>query len=247
MTGLVIALVIAALAAVGILALRSKLNKLTRTYLGGNLSRTAKMLAEGLRDEEFKAYPVPHKDALYEPKIHRDFPEMTLEKLSAVASNGMIDILNAIESENRSAVKDGSATLENKLKIIIEDNQSANAKVFYDNVKIHACAVDSYKSDENTASAIFLISLQSKYYVMNGEKLVAGSKEKLTQNLFSLTLSHNQNPADAGKEIYIEANCPNCGAPVPLTENNRICKFCGTRVVPYVDKIWQIDDFKLMR
>lgn len=190
-------------------------------------------------------YSVPQLTAMYKPKIERDFPEISYERLESMARNGMIAILNAVESKKPESVKDSSQNLQNQIKVITEDYSRRGEDVRYDNVEIHAVAVESYNSSKTAAAIIFQISLQSLAYRTKNGAVVSGSNTVPRQNLFSLTLMHNQK-GDSGSEQYFEANCPNCGAPIEDL-SSRNCSFCGTGLVPVVDKIWQIDSFKLLK
>ena len=190
-------------------------------------------------------YSVPQLTAMYKPKIERDFPEISYERLESMARNGMIDILNAVESKKPNSVKDSSLNLQNQIKVITEDYSRRSEDIHYDNVQIHAVAVESYNSTKTAAAITFQISLQSLAYRKKNGAVVSGSNTVPKQNLFSLTLMHNQK-GDSGNEHYFEANCPNCGAPIE-DMSSRNCSFCGTGLVPVVDKIWQIDSFKLLK
>lgn len=232
---------------IGFLVIRYKLNKLTRSYLGKSVGETAKMLTQGLKDECTLPYAVPKLTPLYKPKIERDFPEMSFSQMESMAKNGMADILNAIENGKPESVKHSSIRLQNQIGGIVEDARSNGEEIHYDNLKIHNVGVESYNADSETASVVFQVALESVYYVIKDGKVKTGTKEHQTQNLFSIQLSHNQNLTVDTAESYIESNCPNCGAPVPAAGKNRACPYCGTGLVAVVDKIWQIDSFKLLK
>lgn len=231
---------------IGFLIIRHKLNSFTARYLGKNVSETAKMLSQGLKDECKLPYAVPKLTPLYKPKIERDFPEMSFSQLESMAKNGMADILNAIENGNPDSVKHSSVRLRNQIGGIVEDARSNGEEIHYDGLKIHNVGVDSYNADSEAASVVFQVALESVYYVIGEGKVKAGTKNNPTQNLFSVQLSHNQNLSEETADSYIESNCPNCGAPVPAA-GNRACPYCGSGLVAVVDKIWQIDSFKLLK
>lgn len=237
--------VILAIAA-GVLVIRRKLGNITRTYLGTGLSETAKMLSDGIADECRLPYSVPKLTPLYKPKIERDFPEMGYERMESMVKNGIADILNALESGDSSGVAHSSVRLRDQLHGIIEDNRSRGEQVHYDSLKIHSVGVESYNSTSSSAAAVFQTALESHYYVTKNGQIVSGSRDKPTQNLFSVTLAHNQDLSEDDNRSYIESNCPNCGAPVPAV-GGRECPYCGSGLVPAVDKIWQIDSFKLLK
>lgn len=225
---------------------KRKLNNITRSYLGKGVGETVKLLSDGLAEECMLPYPVPKLDAVYKPKIERDFPEMGFNQLCDMAKNGITDILNAVENGKPNTVANSSSRLKDQVRGIVEDYASKGEKIHYDNIKIHNVGIDSYSSRPEGAAAVFQVSLQSLAYCTANGKIVSGSNAKPTQNLFSITLSHNQNISDSGSEYYIPANCPNCGAPAAAV-GSRNCSYCGTALTAVVDKIWQIDSFGLIK
>lgn len=218
----------------------------TRT-LNSQMMHAAKTILNSLNDNPtgIPPYSVPNLTAVYRPKIERDFPEMSYERMESMAKNGMIAILNAVESKKTDSVENSSQNLKNQLKVITEDYSRRGEDIHYDNVQIHAAAVTSYNSIKTSATAVFQISLQSLAYRTKDGKVVSGSNTVPRQNLFALTLMHNQK-GGSGNQRYFEANCPNCGAPIEDL-SSRNCSFCGSGLVPVVDKIWQIDSFELLK
>ena len=218
----------------------------TRT-LNSQMMHAAKTILNSLNDNPtgIPPYSVPNLTAVYRPKIERDFPEMSYERMESMAKNGMIAILNAVESKKTDSVENSSQNLKNQLKVITEDYFRRGEDIHYDNVQIHAAAVTNYNSTRTAATAVFQISLQSLAYRTKDGKVVSGSNTVPRQNLFSLTLMHNQK-GGSGSQRYFEANCPNCGAPIEDL-GSRNCSFCGSGLVPVVDKIWQIDSFELLK
>lgn len=225
----------------------TEISRVVNRTLNSQLTRAAKTIIDSLNENPtgVPPYPVPQMTAVYKPKIERDFPEISYERLESMARNGMIDILNAVESKKPESVKDSSKNLQNQIKVITEDYSRRGEDVRYDNVEIHAAAVVGYNSNKTTAAVIFQISLQSLAYRTKNGTVVSGSNTVPRQNLFSLTLMHNQK-GDSGSKHYFEANCPNCGAPIEEL-SSRKCSYCGTGLVPVVDKIWQIDSFELLK
>lgn len=222
-----------------------KLSHAIHSALNSSSARmTADLLAAGMNAEQ-PPYPVPNLTAAFKPKIERDFPEISYEHMEAMARNGIISILNAVESKRSDNVENASNTLKNQLKIIIEDYSRRQEDIHYDNVDIHGVGIENYISNQSSASVIFQVSLQSLAYRTKNGAVVSGSNTKPTQNLFSVILTHDQKGSSDNKN-YIEANCPNCGAPIEDIQSRK-CSYCGSGLVPVVDKIWQIDSFKLLK
>lgn len=249
MNGFITFLIVAGSIVVGFfivfLIIRHFLNRTTKKYLGKGIDETIKFLSDGLSNECTLPYPVPKMTPLYKPKIERDFPEMGFDRMESMAKNGILHILNAIEGGKPESVAHSSVRLQDQIRGIVDDYALKEETVHYNNVKIHAVGVDNYIANPESASVIFQVSLQSNYYCEKNGKTVSGAKDKPTQNLFSITLAHNQDLSKTDMASFIEANCPNCGAPIP--NGTRNCPYCGTRVIAVVDKLWQIDSFKLLK
>ncbi|MCM1299655.1 MAG: zinc ribbon domain-containing protein [Firmicutes bacterium] len=227
------------------LIIRHCLNRATKKYLGKGIGETVKMLSDGVANECTLPYPVPKMTPLYKPKIERDYPEMGFDRMESMAKNGIVHILNAIENGKAEGIAHSSIRLQDQVRGIVDNHALKEESVHYANIKIHAAGVDNYIANPESASVIFQVSLQSNYYCEKNNKIIAGAKDKPTQNLFSVTLAHNQDLSATDISSFIEANCPNCGAPIP--NGTRNCPYCGTRVVAVVDKLWQIDSFKLLK
>ncbi len=225
--------------------IRQCINHTTKKYLGKSIGETAKLISDGLANECTMPYPVASMTPLYKPKIERDYPEIGYDRMESMAKNGIVHILNAIESGKPESVAHSSIRLQDQIRGIVDDHASREESVHYDNVKIHAAGVDKYNVKPEAASVVFQVALQSNYYCEKNGKVVAGTKDKPTQNLFSVTLAHNQDLSKTDVSSFIEANCPNCGAPIP--NGTRNCPFCGSRVIAVADKLWQIDSFKLLK
>ena len=247
LTGIIVALVIAFVVAVIVLNIVKQVKHTISRTLNSQVMRAAKTIMNSLNENPtgIPPYPVPQLTAVYRPKIERDFPEMSFDRFESMARNGMIAILNAVESKKTDSVENSSRNLKNQLKVLIEDYTSRNEDIHYDNIDIHAVAIENYYSTKSAASMVFQISLQSLAYRTKNGAVVSGSNTVPRQNLFSITLMHNQS-GDSGGKHYFEANCPNCGAPIEDI-SSRSCSFCGSGLVPVVDKIWQIDSFKLLK
>ncbi len=249
MNGFVIFLIIFGAVVIGLVAvffiIKAYISSKTQKYLGMDIGQTAKLISDGLADECNTPFAVPKMDPLYKPKINRDFPEMGFDRLQTMAKNGIIHILNAVETNKPESVEHSSMRLKDQIRGITDSHQAKGEKVYYNNVKVHDIGVDKYDVSTEAASVVFQVAFQSHYYCEKGEKVICGSKEKPTQYLFAITLAHNQDLSNVDAESYIEANCPNCGAPVAA--NSRECQYCGTGLVPVVDRYWQIDSFKQLK
>lgn len=247
LVGVIVVLIIVLVVVVIILKIIKEVKRTVTRTLNSQVMRAARTVINSLNENPtgVPPYPVPRLTAVYRPKIERDFPEMSFDRFESMARNGIIAILNAVESKRIDSVENSSGNLKNQLKVLIEDYSGRGEDIHYDNVEIHAVAIENYYSTKTTASMVFQISLQSLAYRTKNGAVVSGSNKVPRQNLFSLTLMHNQK-GDAGGEHYFEANCPNCGAPIE-DMSSRNCSFCGSGLVPVVDKIWQIDSFKLLK
>lgn len=243
----IVPIVVVLVIALVIVRLVSEIKRSVTRTLNSQMMHAAKTILRSLNENPtgIPPYSVPNLTAVHRPKIERDFPEIGYERMESMARNGMIAILNAVESKKTDSVENSSKNLQNQLKVIVEDYSRRDEDIHYDNVQIHAVAITNYNSTKTTATAVFQISLQSLAFRTKDGKVVSGSNTIPRQNLFSLTLMHNQT-GKSGNAHYFEANCPNCGAPIEDL-GSRNCSFCGSGLVPVVDKIWQIDSFELLK
>lgn len=248
LTPLIVVGVILLVIAIVVLVIKAKINSLTHQYLGKSAGETARFLADGLKNETTLPKSITNMTAVFKPAIERDFPELGFDGMIRMAENGLISILNTIESENIGQLDaKASDKLKKQVDNIISDNQSISTKHCFDNVKIHKTGVARYNNSGKSAVADFEISMQCNEYTICDDKVKSGSKDELTQAVYKVTLAYNQEQYLETTSILHGSNCPNCGAPVSAIGNDKCCPYCGTGLTEISDRVWQIDSFKLLK
>ena len=76
-----------------------------------------------------------------------------------------------------------------------------------------------------------------------GQKVVAGSRERKEQARYNMELVYVQDADQAGTESVMGACCPNCGAPI-RNLGRPVCEYCGTAVTLINEKVWKLQSFK---
>lgn len=246
-TILVVILIIIAVIAIAVVAIKSKINSVSREYLGMNSSEAMKMIGDGLKNEAFLPKPISALNSVYVPKIQRDFPEIGYTGMEAIAHNGLLSCLNAIEAKSVISLEKCSQRLYGQVENIVKDNESRGISVFYDDVKIHKSGISAYKNTNKEAQADFEISMQYIYYAVKDSKVVDGSKEKPTQVVYKVILTYNQEEYLESSSVVFSSNCPNCGAPVSAIGGEKCCPYCGSGLREIADRVWQMSAFKIIK
>jgi len=231
-----------------ILKIKKRIQTFTNDTFGLSPKETVDMLKDGYKQEAYTPKAITSLTEVYAPKIKRDFPQIGYNGMEALAKNSLLASLNAIEAEGTEIMKNYSPALISKVQNIIDDNRSRNIKVKYDNIKIHKCGIASYKKMTNQATATFEISLQ--YHLkqeINGKTDKKNNGEEPTQSAYRILLSYDQKEYEKTSSIVYTSTCPNCGAPINVAGENKVCSYCGSGFTEIASRIWQVTDFNLIK
>ena len=126
---------IVVLGVAGGLTIRNKLRNVSRQLFGtesivDGLNRQADIAAETPKS-------VSGMTRLMEPQIMRDFPDFNWSEFKHRAENMLTSALLAISSERPERLVDASEEVKNQVLNIIADNQAAQVREVYNNIKIH--------------------------------------------------------------------------------------------------------------
>ncbi len=233
-----------------IITIISKTKKLTNDYLGMTPSQTMDLISKGIREEVTSPKPITELSAVYTPKIQRDFPEMGYGGMESLARNALIASFNAIEKKSTDGLLEISCStaLVNKVINIINDLGSKGEEEKYDNVKIHRCGICSYLKKQDEAIVAFEYSLQYEYKKYRLGQLVSRTDNNgIVQAAYRVTLTYNQKIYEQTSNMVYTSNCPNCGAPVDVSNKERECPYCGSGFSVINDRVWQVTDFNLIK
>ncbi len=243
-TLIVIGIIVLAIA-LGVLFIRHKLSKVTRDYLGMDLKQTSELIKNGLKDEVTTPKSISNVSAMYQPKLMRDFPDMSYDRFLEMANTALMSILTAIEKENTSELKLATDTLKEKVCNIISDNHNKGLVEHFDNIRIHRTAIADYKSTSDVATAVFEISFESLHYFSGKKNKIP---ENVTQMAASVTLSYGKQFTEDSTSLTFSHNCPNCGAPVYSVGGRMMqCRFCGSGVTQDIHRSWLVSGYKFIK
>lgn len=249
MGGIITALIIAAIIVGGVAAaigiVKYKLNSVTRQYLGMGLDETARLISDGLKEENTTPKPISNMSAVYKPKLMRDFPQMSYEQFETLAKSAFLSTLTAIESEDVQRLENTTRGFSQHIENIIADNRSRNVTEYFDDIKIHRVSIADYKSTADTANAVFEISFQCFHFFSDTPKK---KKNNLSQLAAKITLVYSRETFEDSDNAVFAHNCPNCGAPLYGVGKDTVCRYCGSGFTEKdVTKVWLADSFNFIK
>lgn len=236
-TLIVIGIIVLAIV-IGVAVIRYKLNKVTKKYLGKNLSQVGEAIREGLEDDSQPPRTISVMTSIHKPKFQKDFPDMSYNQIEAMAKNALTGYLNAVEQQNEKMLYEPSLNLTQQFYDRLRDNESRGTEHF-DNLKIHRIALANYVNSQGIVDAVFEISFECYHYFDEKEKLNAPN-----QLACSITLNHGRALADGA--VIEGHNCPNCGAPLTIRGNDKSCAYCGTGLSLIDLKVWLADSIRFI-
>lgn len=228
---------IVVLGVAGGLTIRNKLRNVSRQLFGtesivDGLSKQADIAAETPKS-------VSGMTRLMEPQIMRDFPDFNWSEFKHKAENILTSALLAISSEQPERLVDASDDVKNQVSNIIADNQTAQIKEVYNNIKIHQTEISNYRKDKGNCIIVIQSAVEYYHYKVSGDHVTEGSKERKVQTKYNVELLYVQDGEEKEFDNAFTTTCPQCGAPVHGL-GNMICEYCGAHVVPINTKVWSL-------
>ena len=219
------------------LTIRNKLRNVSRQLFGtesivDGLNRQADIAAETPKS-------VSGMTRLMEPQIMRDFPDFNWSEFKHRAENMLTSALLAISSERPERLVDASEEVKNQVLNIIADNQAAQVREVYNNIKIHQTEISNYRKDKGNCIIVIQSAVEYYHYKVSGDHVTEGSKERKVQTKYNVELLYVQDGEEKEFDSAFTTTCPQCGAPVRGL-GNMICEYCGAHVVPINTKVWSL-------
>ncbi len=240
-TTLIIIGIIVLAIVIGVAVIRHKLNSMTHKYLGKSLDQVGEALKEGLADDSMPPRTISVMTSIHQPKFQRDFPETSYSQIESMAKNGLTGFLSAIETGNASKLYMPSMNLSQQLQDRLSDNSSREQPEHFDGLKIHKTALASYINMNGTADAVFEIAFECYHYFDEREKLNAPN-----QLAVSVVLNCGRAVSSDDNSSTFAHNCPNCGAPITLVGNKKVCEYCGSGISELGMRVWLVDSIKFI-
>ncbi len=231
-----------------VLVIVAKIRNATQKYLGMSPSQAMELVNKGMKEETTTPKGITALSEMYGPAITRDFPEIGYNGMEVKARNAIVAILNAImtKSTDQLGADEYTQDLVNKVNNRIVSLNARNEKEIFDNIKIHRCGISNYQNRIKEATARFEISLQYEYARVSEDK-PDSVKPALTQTAYSVTLAYKQDMHEHTSSIVYSSNCPNCGAPIDVSERGKKCPYCGSGFTEIADRVWLVNDFNLIK
>lgn len=169
---------IVVLGVAGGLTIRNKLRNVSRQLFG------TESIVDGLSKQVDIAAETPKSVSgmtrLMEPQIMRDFPDFNWSEFKHKAENILTSALLAISSEQPERLVDASDDVKNQVSNIIADNQTAQIKEVYNNIKIHQTEISNYRKDKGNCIIVIQSAVEYYHYKVSGDHVTEGSKERLS-------------------------------------------------------------------
>ncbi len=210
-----------------------------------------KDVIEGIRREKRNASERPKSlqsmEAVYLPKIKRDFPDLNLSELKKKAERVLLSSLQVLSTQDMNKLSDEAGEeIRQKLKTALHELEEKKLRQFYDHTHIHKTVVSEYKKDHGLCWIVLQTGLETYSYLLDGDKVIAGDKEYKTQAVFELRYLYVQDLDLAGMHgSALGINCPNCGAPI-RSLGNKYCEYCGSGIKEINIKVWRLVDYHLL-
>lgn len=183
--------------------------------------------------------------SIYLPQIERDFPGFNYPVLRQKAENTLRELLLSLDSGRAAELDDASPELREQVRLRIEDNHAAGREEHYRDIILHQTEIARYEKREGRC----IITLQSavgyRYYVLEGDRVTDGTRERDTQTKYNLELHYVQDVSQLAESFStaIGVTCPNCGAPVSALGDKK-CAYCGSGIIPVEDRVWKINRYE---
>lgn len=209
-------------------------------------------LRQGVRqmEEEYASTPKSLSAAteLYLPGILRDFPEFHLDEMRERAKNVLTSYLRSVSQGDASLLTEGTRELRERLQMRISQLREQGAGERYERIRIHRAEIHRYRKEKGRCSIVFQISVEYVHYLLSGETLVRGNRERLEQSKYNVEVDYIQDRelAEAKGEGGMALNCPNCGAPLPGL-GAQTCAYCGSPIVPFNIRVWNFASVEEVR
>lgn len=236
-------LIIGLLAAVIVLLL---LYELIRKIKNSALFWFLRYFKEGMQQQEEELATTPKSIAgmtkIYEPQIHRDFPEFNWLEFKNKAENMLCSAFLAIDGEDIRRLKDASKELKEQVEIKIQQNQAERIQEHYENVVIHDTEITRYEKKQGKCIVTLQSAVGHRHYKVKNGKVISGKQNMDEQTKYNIEILYVQDARIANGDRAVSMSCPHCGAPVTTLGIMR-CEYCGSKVTPVNNQVWSLNKF----
>ncbi len=227
---LIITAILLAIIASLIIFIRTKIRAFTKEYFGTT------SLKEAIDQSELTASETPKTvfsvQSVFERRAYKDFPGISIDKLKAETESAIREIFKGTEEKNPHISKN------EYINKYIEDKIEKNQEVQYENLKFHNTVINMY--ERNTIEA--KITMQSSFEYWETKK---GKRKKIQDRLKVYFIYVIDEDAFGIGKRALGLKCPNCGAPVKIVGEDKVCEYCGAGIKDIaVTKVWILNQIK---
>lgn len=236
-------LIIGLLVAVIVLLL---LYELIRKIKNSALFWVLRYFKEGMQQQEEELATTPKSIAgmtkIYEPQIHRDFPEFNWLEFKNKAENMLCSAFLAIDGEDIRRLKDASKELKEQVEIKIQQNQAERIQEHYENVVIHDTEITRYEKKQGKCIITLQSAVGHRHYKVKDGKVISGKQNLDEQTKYNIEILYIQDPELVSSNKAFGISCPHCGAPI-TSLGIMVCEYCGSGVTPINKQVWSLNRF----
>ena len=213
MTVLIVLLILVVVSFAFYLKIKNDLSGLLKKFFGTD------SLKEVLEKQDYETQESPKTlfgmESIYLSTISKDFPDLNINELKAMAEDYIIKCLDAIENKDKENLSFNSEKLNSFIISKVDD--LGNSSVKYDSIKIHKTILNRYEKNEGIATLKFQTAIEYRYKKDN-------EGYKKIQDRFSTEFIYIIDERQVSKTCKtLGLNCPNCGAPI----TTEICPYCN--------------------
>lgn len=203
---------------------------------------------EGLKKQKlsnsFKPKSLNSMEAVYLPRIKRDFPGLNVEELKKKGERTLLSAFGALSSKSEELLsQDAGKEIKQKIRTQLKELQEKDQDQFYDRVEIHKTVISDYKKDHGQVWITLQTGLEGYIYLLSDGEIIQGEKDYLSQEVYTLYYLYIQDADLLKNKEALGLNCPNCGASVKNL-GSKFCDYCGSGIEEINLRVWRLVDFK---
>lgn len=219
---------------------RHKIRGFSRSMFGTD------SLTEGWKKQETELAETPCSVAgmtrIYEPQIHKDFPEFNWVQFRNKAENVLKLALGAITAGSIGMLQECSEALKEQVDGQIRQNEREGVREVYEQIRVHQTEITRYEKKMGRCIITLQSAVEYIHYKEQGDKIISGRNDLKKQTKYNIELMYIQDEQQANGDHGVGLHCPNCGAPI-RTLGAKHCEYCGSEVTPINMQVWSLQHY----
>ena len=196
---------------------------------------------KGVNDIRYNPKHISGMTNLLKPLVARDFPTFNESELFNKTETGLRTIFNSLESKK---VDKSLPLLKDQLKQVIDDYNSCDINVKYDDIKFHAFSLKKYDKKDGVATLQVQTSLEYFYQKEKKNKVIENYSNYKKQTRYTVEFIYVYDVTQVKEYTkVIGIHCPNCGAPVKVL-GHKVCEYCHSSLDDLNLKNWLMSSYK---